>query len=140
MPWPSPRVFCPRTNCKGLPLKLVLTPEVVAAAYELLRATKPFKSWALPSADKVKIRVTRQRNICANSLVTEERHYFLSVSTYYHSQLGTLLPTVAHEMCHFREGAFSWRNDVAHSALFRRLAKQVCNVHGFDPNSFIGHG
>jgi len=44
---------------------------------------------------------------------------------------------MAHEMVHLHEHhAGMCREDVEHSTAFKRLADQVCKVHGFDPKLF----
>lgn len=116
---------------RGFPLKLKLTPEVVAAAYELLRTTAPFKGWYLPPSEAIKFRVTRSRKHSAQCDGVS-----IEVSEHSHGHLVTLLSTVAHEMIHLYESMKEGRPDPKHGALFHRRAALVCRLHGFDPKAF----
>jgi len=113
---------------------LHLTPEILESCYELLRTTPPFRGWKLPHADDVKFVVSRNRDTCAHC--EPGTNFTLTVSQHLHSQLCTLLVTLAHEMIHIHEYMIGVRGDIQHGADFKRLAKQVCRYHGFDSKAF----
>lgn len=114
---------------------LHMTPAMLEAAYELLRATPPFKGWKLPPGDEVAFHILRTRAQQADHCLVGNTHQ-IRVSAAKHATLRSLLETVAHEMIHVREVQLRARPDVAHGKLFNRLADKVCREHGFDRGQF----
>lgn len=112
-----------------------LTPATLEAAYELLRATPPFKGWRMPEADEVEFVVSRTAALGSAGRTAGGQRY-IAISGARHAHLATLLPTMAHEMVHLHDQSTGGRDDVEHGATFRRLAAQVCRHHGFDPKWF----
>lgn len=120
-------------------MKIILTPAVLEAGYELLRCTSPYKGWKLPPADDVIFKIIGGKDRSADHQVDEHERHILRVSQTDHRSLRTLLETLAHEMCHMREYQLGHaRNDVHHGAVFKQLGLRVCAIHGFDPGSFKG--
>ena len=116
----------------GLPL----TPEMVAAAYDLLRTTPPFNRWNLPEPEDVTFRVVRDPKVYGSYLRSGDRH-IISVSSRWIGHLDRLLEVVAHEAIHLHEGATGAdRGKGEHSAAFKKWADQICKLHGFDPKHF----
>ena len=115
-----------------------LTPDILEAAYELLRLTKPFSAWHLPDADDVEFCITRAKDYCAKFQYQNEEphHHRINFSSHVIGRLETLIPLMAHEMIHIREWQLGARNDVHHGKSFCRLWSQVCRVHGFDEKLF----
>lgn len=113
---------------------LHLTPEMVEAAYELLRATRPFRRWRLPPADEVEfhIRHFAHHADCAKHV---SGRFTIRVSSRLHGRLDHLVETVAHEMVHIQQDHVAPREG-SHGRAFHRLAAQVCRHHGFDPQRF----
>lgn len=126
-------------TAQGGGVTLRLTPELIAAAYEYLRASQPFCRWALPPATDLKLKVTRSTKRRATFLYVPgttdgcEIH----VSERHAGQTITLLALVAHEMIHLKQRRSGARGDVEHNAEFRRLFNRVCRIHGFDPLWFL---
>ena len=114
---------------------LHMTPEIVEAAYELLRTTPPFKGWKLPEADDIEFHVCRIKGAQADHEYTHGRHV-LRINALKHATLASLLSTLAHEMIHIREVNLRLRLDVAHGKAFHRMADSVCRHHGFDRGQF----
>lgn len=110
------------------------TPEIMAAAYDLLRTTLPFRGWHLPPSDDVKFCVTRHKDRAAD--YTFDGDHCIRVSQLKNQTLQTLLISIAHEMCHMKEWMSGARWDVHHGAAFNRLADRVCRVHLFDRGIF----
>lgn len=107
-----------------------LTPAILEAAYEFLRATPPFSRWKLPHADEIEFRVTRHRD-CQGKCVTEDDRHAILVSEVKIGRTFGLLELMAHEMVHVhchRQGHLK----PEHGAVFRRHAARVCKEHGFD--------
>jgi hypothetical protein len=116
---------------------LHLTPAMLEAAYELLRATSPFRRWKLPEPDDVEFRVTREKNLCGTCHRNEKLVWCIAISTDRVGRLDNLIRVLAHELIHIREeDYYPNRQDVQHSAVFVQLAAQVCRHHGFDEKLF----
>lgn len=112
-------------------MTLHLTPDLIEAVYELLRATPPFRRWKLPHADDVEFHVIKSGAIDGDCAYDGDR-FTIRLSADRHSMLASTIATMAHEMCHMRYP----RDRAHHGKLFKRLAAQVCAVHGFDPKTF----
>lgn len=119
-----------------------LTPGILEAAYEYLRATPPFKKWKLPEAAGVEFHVIATE---PDGEMIDEAYCFprrvppmIQASCTAHNDFGHLLATMAHEMVHLKQyaGAIKSRMPVEHGPKFKKLAAQVCKAHGFDPNTF----
>lgn len=117
---------------------LPLTPEVLAAAYDYLCATPPFNRWNLPDSDDVTFRVIKSRKVFAQ-YVWDGSHA-IEVSSAMVGHTMTLMETMGHEMTHLylRLTGMESKSNVptVHNMAFRKLAAQVCGVHGFDPKAF----
>jgi hypothetical protein len=116
-------------------MKVNITPELVAATYDMLCLTAPFKGWNLPPSDDVQFSILQTRERYGDHCVEGDGHH-IRISRTRHKTLRTLIETLAHEMVHMRETRLGVRNDIAHGASFRKLAMQVCRIHGFDPGAF----
>jgi len=114
---------------------LHLTPEILAGAYTFLRGTPPFNRWKLPPAHNLKFKVTGSKEVEGlyddkNGKATPELH----VSKHFVGKPWSLLETMAHEMVHVHLFAKGVRKH--HGPEFRRCAKRICDIHGFDPAKF----
>ena len=114
-------------------MSLRLTPDMLAAAYEFLRTTEPFRRWRLPEAYDVGFAVVRDARMFAD-FGMENGIPVIRVSEVKNGFTVTLLASVAHEMCHLRQEAVGDRSH--HGAKFKRMAAQVCRAHGFDLKTF----
>jgi len=118
-------------------MTLRLTPEMLATAYEFLRASAPFRAWRLPESDDVEFHVIgardRRGHYCSGDGVLHR--IAISAANVGHSE--TLIRTIAHEMVHLhqREQRLETPN-TEHNAEFWHLARLVCIHHGFDPRAF----
>lgn len=117
-------------------MALHLTHAMLAQAYELLRATPPFRGWKLPPAEEVEFHVTASVADHADYCNLQDGRHRIRVSYKRHKTLRSLIETMAHEMIHMRERQLKLRWDVAHGATFQRLADRICALHGFDRGSF----
>jgi hypothetical protein len=118
-------------------VSLRLTPEVVAAAYEFLRASAPFRGWKLPEADEVEFHVIGARDRRGHYCAGEGATHRIAVSAANVGHCETLMRTIAHEMIHLvqREHRCETPN-AEHNGEFWRMARLVCLHHGFDPRAF----
>lgn len=110
-----------------------LHPEMLAAAYEFLNETDPFSKWGLPSSEDVKFRVLKTTRWHADCFKKRDA-FCIRVSQATHSHTMTLFGSIAHEMVHIRQMIL--KDKATHNALFARLAKEVCQHHGFDIRAF----
>ena len=116
-------------------MPLHLTPEMLEAAYELLRTTPPFKRWRLPPAEEVEFHVTKHLDLRGDCVDAGHAHV-IRISGNCHGSLQKLLETMAHEMCHVRQAINDPDDRAHHGSVFKKYAAQVCRVHGFDPKAF----
>lgn len=117
-------------------MSLHLTPEMLEAAYELLRATPPFNKWKLPHADEVEFHVYKKPKVLGDHFVWNDRRdqHVIRINFQHNTTLAVLHETMAHEMCHMHE--FRKYKRTAHGRIFKRLAAQVCRHHGFTLETF----
>jgi hypothetical protein len=108
---------------------------MLAAAYDFLESTDPFRRWNLPPSEDITFRVMRDPSARGWHTIHKGRDEIAISSTCVkHSH--TLIRTMAHEMIHVHERHAKACTSGAHSAAFKRWAEQVCKVHGFDPGCF----
>jgi hypothetical protein len=125
----------------GQMARLALTPEMLESAYEYLRVSPPFCRWGLPHADQVMFRVMgtkdrfghfrgRHRRASGDDGFSE-----IAISAGMVRSSDVLISTMAHEMIHlYQDETGTARGH--HNPKFLKLAKRVCAIHGFDPESF----
>ena len=115
-------------------MTLHLTPEILVQAYELLRATPPFKRWKLPHADEVEFRVTQSKDH-SGSYQYAGKH-IIRISALHHKQLPPLIVTLAHEMCHMHQHLTAPTDTAHHGWRFKKYAALACRHHGIVPETF----
>jgi hypothetical protein len=110
------------------------TPEMVAQAYEYLRASPPFnKKGLLPHSDSVVFQVTKHKNLGAEFSYLDGVPC-IAISLHAVGRTHSLIEHVAHEMVHFALDRRGIKTD--HGTPFKKLAKRVCDYHGFDLKQF----
>lgn len=114
-------------------MSLRLSPASLAAAYEFLRTTTPFRGWRLPPSDEVEFHVIRDPH-CFGDCVIDGTTPVIRISERKNGHVHTLFATVAHEMIHLRQ--FLIGDSANHNDLFHKLARRVCRSHGYDPQAF----
>jgi hypothetical protein len=114
---------------------------MLEGAYEYLRVSPPFCGWSLPHADQVMFRVLgakdrfghfrgRHRKARGDDGFSE-----IAISAGLVKSTDLLISTMAHEMIHlYQDETGTARGH--HNPKFRKLAKRVCAIHGFDLESF----
>ena len=120
-------------------MSLPLTPDTMAAAYDLLKTTPPFVNKKLPDSDDVVFKVSR--------MLGETGHYqrdgldhIISASERAIGTMDSLLQLIGHEMIHMwleitgKESKSPSPN--VHNTAFRRYAAQFCKAHGYDLKAF----
>ena len=119
---------------------LPLTPDMVAALYECLRQFPPFKRWKLPPADEIEFRVNNQRDSMGGyTRYCRSADHIVIVSALTIGHFATLACVVSHEMVHLKQAIDKTEPKRAggHNTEFRRLSKQVCEIHGWDYKAFV---
>jgi hypothetical protein len=119
-------------------MTLRLTPDLLAAAYEYLRSSPPFRGWHLPDADEVGFTVTRHQDRFSHlKRFVRSKEAEVGVSEQLVGRSHTLIEAMAHEMVHlFQHLRGTETPGTHHNAQWQRLAKNVCRHHGFDPKTF----
>ena len=118
-------------------MTLRITPEMLAASYEFLRVSAPFRAWGLPDADEVEFHVIAARDRRGHYCRGVSARHRIAVSSANVGHSETLLRTVAHEMLHlYQNERCSETPNAEHNAEFRRFARIICLHHGFDPRAF----
>lgn len=114
-------------------MTLRLTPDMLAAGYDFLRSTEPFRGWRLPESDELGFKVISDPK-CYADFGLEDGIPIIRVSEARNGHVATLLSTLGHEMCHLRQHLTGDREQ--HGPRFKRMAARVCKAHGFDLKTF----
>lgn len=114
-------------------MALRLRRDAIAAAYEYLRASDPFRNWRLPASSEIRFRIVRDPKMFAD-FTARGSIYTIRISAARNGHTNTLMATLAHEMIHLRQELTGDREK--HGPRFQRMASRVCAVHGFDPLGF----
>lgn len=119
-------------------MTLPLTPEVIPAAYEFLRATRPFKAWRLPHADEIEFHATLSKSDFGEyTHLCRTEHRYILISSVHVRHTDTLIRVLAHEMIHLHQALRGTETAGSqHNAQFHRIAKRICDLHGFDVKAF----
>lgn len=117
-------------------MSLPLTPGILRAAYEFLRATPPFRSLKLAAGEWIEFHVTRHRDQEGDHFVKPDGKHVVRVSSRTIGHTQSLLMVTGHEMLHVHQEVEGVRSH--HNAEFCRLAARVCRYHGWDPKVFVG--
>lgn len=120
-------------------MSLPLTPHILEASYEYLRATPPFRSWRLPKGREVKFHVLRTKQFEGDhTTYLREGGHIIRVSSGKIGHTGSLMAVMAHEMIHAYQARRKTETaNTVHNAEFHRLAARVCKLHGFDLKLFV---
>ena len=120
-------------------MTLRLTPDVLEACYEFWRTLPPFKVWNLPHADEVEFVVSRHPTHSGyhRGRRRDIHSHEIGISEVCVGHIDTLNRAVAHEMIHqYQQRAGTETANTEHNAEFKRIARHVCRVHGFDARAF----
>lgn len=115
-------------------MTLRLHPDLLAAVFDMLRTTEPFRAWKLPESDDVAFHVVRDPKMYADFGVDDDGGPLIRVSAAKNGHTLTLLQSMAHEMIHLRQ--YLTGDKETHGPRFQKAAAKVCAIHGFDPKTF----
>lgn len=116
-----------------------LTPDLLAAAYSLLRETEPFRRWNLPDAEEIRFEVVKTRAWQGEYVSWQGEHsHRIRISQWFHKRIIRLLETMAHEMLHLHMREAGAKQDShRHGPAFKKLCRLVLRHHPeFDPVGF----
>jgi hypothetical protein len=116
-------------------MQLVLTIDILRAAYGYLDKTPPFDHWNLPDAEDIVFHVG-QTKLDYACCYMEKNKLHITLSAKMHGTTDTLMRSMAHEMIHVYQMHHRMRQTSDHDASWQKLAKRVCKYHGFDPKPF----
>lgn len=119
-------------------MSLIFTPDMLAAGYDFLRTTPPFRRWGMPPSDAIEFRVTNDSKEHGhyNRIARTDRHW-IAMSQASIGQTNTLVMFLAHEMIHLHQALKKLETQNAtHNADFRKKARAVCKAHGWDLKIF----
>lgn len=120
-------------------MTLPLTSEMLAGAYEYLKATPPFNKWSLPETEEIGFKVSKRSSEFGRYQLVGGKHT-ISISSVSVGHTSTLMSVMAHEIIHLHLEESDMESRSAslntHNAAFRVLSAQVCKSHGFDPKAF----
>ena len=119
---------------------LPLKPDIIAAMYSCLRLMPPFSRWRLPPAEEIEFRVNKQRDTMGEySRYIRTSDHIVTISSATIGHFSTLAAVVSHEMIHLKQAIDKTesRRLSVHNVEFRRLARQVCKLHGWDYKAFV---
>lgn len=120
-------------------MSLPLTPELLRAAYDFLRATPPFRPWRMPSGWEVKFAVMRTKRFEGDhtTWIGTDNH-IIRVSAGKIAYTNSLLAVMGHEMIHAHQAIEKTETpNTVHNRDFHTIAAKVCKYHGFDPKLFV---
>jgi hypothetical protein len=123
-------------------MTIEVTPQMIEATYDLLALTEPFRRWQIPHGENVQFSAKRelkragwQRSETIKSETETRLKHRMNISPRHIGHLSTLTEIVAHEMIHVYLDEIKV-HEVEHGPAFRKLALEVCRIHGFDPRHF----
>lgn len=113
--------------------------DILEAAYHLLHLTRPFRSWReLPAAEDVEFRIVAAKDCFGWHNDRRKKWgklHIIGISANSVGLMTTLLPAMAHEMCHIPADACGER--AQHGREFQRRWGLVCRYYrDFDPKAW----
>lgn len=109
-----------------------LSPVHLAHMYDMLRSLPPFDGWKLPDSDAIEFRTPARADVYGEFKAPN----LIVVSVSMHSHLDTIIRTLAHEMIHLAQHIQGKDNKAQHNASYRRMAKRVTSLYGWDYKAF----
>ena len=107
-----------------------LSPQKLAAIYEMLAQFEPFRSWNLPPSKDIEFHVNAAKD-CYGEYSPDP--HMITLSRAKNGFLETAIRTMAHEMIHLRLYCMNRKNWDKHEENFVKMAHQISESLGFDP-------
>jgi len=115
---------------------LPLTPEILSAAYDLVKACPPFSRWNLPESEDIIFRVIKDPSRRGFYRRDRLNRHSISISASCIGFVESLVETMAHEMIHLHEALIGLETAAQHGKAWNKFADQVCKSMGFDRKLF----
>ena len=114
-----------------------LSANQVFACYEFMRTMPPFCHYKMPHGDEIEFQVVKDRRLHGWHKATDSGKHILAISKNSIGHTGSLIFYMAHEMIHLVQAERGTHTSADHNAEFRKIAKLVCRLNGFDPKVFV---
>jgi len=108
---------------------------MLRAAYDFLRASSPFCEWHLPPSSAISFDLENADHRLGYYNKVNGKHV-IGIKARLIGKTSELIEVLAHEMVHLHRRIEYGNGSDPHDATFRKLARQVCNAHGFDFSRF----
>lgn len=114
-----------------------VTHEICVAAYDLIRACPPFKSWKLPPGEEVEFHIISSTTHSADYMFLKSKNvHRIRINEKWTGTLWKLILNLMHEMCHMKHEVDCPNDQAHHGKRFQKLAQTVCKIHILDIKSF----
>ena len=113
-----------------------LHPDHLEAAYEFLCRFEPFIQWKLPSAHEVAFTVNATKSKRGEYELRLDGTHHILISINCTGLIDSLIKVMAHEMTHLYQFQRKTNSKHYHNAEFKELAKEICDIHGWDYRLF----
>jgi hypothetical protein len=108
----------------------------VRACYEFMATMPPFCQYKLPPSEEIEFQVVRDRTLHGWHKTASNKHHILAISENSVGHTSSLIYDVSHEMIHLLQAEKGTSTNSAHNAEFRKIARAVCRLNGFDYRVF----
>jgi hypothetical protein len=109
---------------------------MLRAAYDSLAASSPFCEWDLPPSSAINFDLENSDRSRLGYYDNVNGKHVIAIKACLIGDTSELIRVLAHELVHLHRRIKYGRGDDPHDATFLRLARQVCNAHGFDVSRF----
>jgi hypothetical protein len=118
-------------------MTLPLTPDILRTSYNYLSTTPPFDKWNLPDGDDIVFKVVTSIKLRGwYEIDKDNKRHTIAISSRYIGRTDSLMEVMAHEMIHLHQEHSGCNDRGEHGRAFDKLAKKVCDTHGWDLKQF----
>jgi SprT-like family len=108
---------------------------MLRAAYDFLAATSPFCEWDLPPSSAITFDLENSDGRLGYYNNVKGKHV-IGIKACLIGNTSEMIRVMAHEMTHLARRMKYGRGSDPHDERFQRLAREVCNAHGFALSHF----
>ena len=115
-------------------------PKHLAVMYDCLRQLPPFDKWNLPGSEWVVFELPHRKDVMGEFIESTDatKPHKIKISAVVHDHTFNVVQTLAHEMLHLVQTIQKTSTPAQHNQDFRKRAKLVCRLHGWDHKFFTG--
>jgi SprT-like family len=110
--------------------------KMLRGAYDFLAATSPFCDWDLPPSSAITFDLENSDRSRLGYYNNVNGTHVIGIRASLIGNTSELIEVLAHEVVHLHRRLKYGSGSDPHDHVFRKLARQVCNVHGFDLSRF----